>query len=304
MRLSRRARRTEKPATRLLGSQKRCATGQPPRPLLVCPRFHSPLTTMLQELRLFLTAVQFFTRLPVPAWVGHSAQQLNQAARYFPLVGVLVGALSAAVLWLGMQVLPFSLAVGLSMAASILITGAFHEDGLSDFADGMGGGYTLEKTLAIMKDSHVGAYGVIALVLVLLLKYQALLALGDLHSLPLLAATLIAAHSISRLMAASLMLTQRYIRDDDSTRAKPAAQQISPVSFAIATLTGIAALGILFAVGVHIVAILAAVGAALLMRIYLAWRLQQRLGGYTGDCLGAVQQLSELAFYLGLLAVL
>lgn len=259
---------------------------------------------MLQELRLFFTAVQFFTRIPVPAWVGHSAQQLDQSARYFPLVGVLVGALSAVVLWLGAQVLPLSLAVGLSMVASIYITGAFHEDGLSDFADGMGGGYTLEKTLAIMKDSRVGAYGVIALVLVLLLKYQALLTLGDLHALPLLAAALVAAHSVSRLLATSLMLTQRYIREDDSARAKPAAQQISPVSFAIATFTGIVALGILYTVGADSSAIFAAIAAALLMRIYLAWRLQQRLGGYTGDCLGAVQQLSELAFYLGLLAVL
>jgi adenosylcobinamide-GDP ribazoletransferase len=274
------------------------------RPLLVCPRFHFFTPIMLQELRLFLTAIQFFTRLPVPAWVGHSAQQLDQAVRYFPLVGICVGMLSVAVLWLGAQVLPLTLAVGLSMAASILITGAFHEDGLSDFADGMGGGHTLEKTLAIMKDSRVGAYGVIALVLVLLLKYQALLALGDKHPLPLLAAALIAAHGVSRLMAASIMLTQRYIREDDSARAKPAAQQLSPAGFAIALLTGIAALGILFAAGAHIVAILAAVAAALLVRSYLAWRLKKRLGGYTGDCLGAVQQLSELAFYLGLLAAL
>lgn len=259
---------------------------------------------MLQELRLFLTAVQFFTRIPVPEWVGHSAQQLNQAARYFPLVGVLVGALSAAVLWLGVQVLPLSLAIGLSMAASILITGAFHEDGLSDFADGMGGGYTKEKILAIMKDSRVGAYGVIALVLVLLLKYQSLLALGDLHSLPLLAAALVAAHSVSRLMATSIMLTQRYIRDDDNAKAKPAAQAISPASFMIAALTGCTTLGLLYAAGATGIAILAAVAAALLLRGHLAWRLQKRLGGYTGDCLGAVQQLTELAFYLGLLAVL
>lgn len=259
---------------------------------------------MLQELRLFLTAVQFFTRIPVPAWVGHAAQQLEQAARYFPLVGICVGALAAAALWLGAQVLPLSLAVGLSMAASILATGAFHEDGLSDFADGMGGGHSREKMLAIMKDSRVGVYGVIALVLVLLLKYQALLELCSAQSPLFVAAALIAAHAISRLMAASIMLTQRYIRDDDSARAKPAAQKISPASFAIALITGLAALGILFAAGAHIATILAAVGTAFLMRVYLAWRLQKRLGGYTGDCLGAVQQLSELAFYLGLLAVI
>src|SRR5512142_1847192 len=99
----------------------------------------------MQQLRLFLTAIQFFTRLPVPAWVGHSAQQLEQSARYLPLVGVIVGAITAAVLWLAAQALPLPLAVLLSMAAGILATGAFHEDGLSDFADGMGGSHSKEK---------------------------------------------------------------------------------------------------------------------------------------------------------------
>ena len=259
---------------------------------------------MLRELRLLLTAIQFFTRLPVPAWVGHSAEQLNQAARYFPLVGIVVGALSAAVLWLCAQALPLSLAVGLSMTASILITGAFHEDGLSDFTDGLGGGFTREKALSIMKDSRVGAYGAIALVLALLLKYQALLELCGKHTLLFVTAALIAAHSFSRLMAVSLMLTQNYIRDDDSARAKPAAQQISATSFTVALLTGIASLGILSVAGAQTSGILTAVFAALLMRAYLAWRLQKRLGGYTGDCLGAVQQLTELAFYLGLLATI
>lgn len=259
---------------------------------------------MLRELHLFLTSVQFFTRIPIPAWVGHSAQQLNQVVRYFPLVGICVGALAAATLWLCAQLLPLPLAVGLSMAASILVTGAFHEDGLSDFADGMGGGYTKEKVLAIMKDSRVGAYGAIALVLVLLLKYQALTALCGTHSLLFVAATLIAAHCISRLMATSIILTQRYIRDDDSARARPAAQKISAASFTIALTTGVAAIAILFAAGAHATTLIAALGCALLMRVYLAWQLKKRLGGFTGDCLGAVQQLSELAFYLGLLAAL
>lgn len=262
------------------------------------------LPVMLQELRLFLTALQFFTRIPAPAWVGHCPQQLSQAARYFPLVGLIVGALSAATLLIAVQVLPLSLAVGLSMASSILITGAFHEDGLSDFTDGLGGGFTREKALEIMKDSRVGAYGAIALMMVLLLKYQSLLSLCGAHSQFFAAAILIAAHSLSRLMAASLMLTQRYIRDDDSARAKPAAQQISPVSFTIALTTGIAPLFILYAAGGNLTSIFTAVASALLMRMYLAWRLQKRLGGYTGDCLGAVQQLTELAFYLGLLAAI
>lgn len=257
---------------------------------------------MLKELRLILTAIQFFTRLPVPAWVGHSAQQLEQAARYLPLVGILIGALVAAVLWLCALVLPLPLAVGLSMAAGILATGAFHEDGLSDFADGMGGGHSKEKALAIMKDSRVGAYGVIALVLVLLMKFEVLVALCSTRSLALTAAALVAAHSVSRLMAASLMLTQNYVREDDSARARPAAQRMSAASFVVALLTAIATLIILYAAGANLSAVLAATGAAFVMRAWLAWRLQKRLGGYTGDCLGAVQQLSELAFYLGLLA--
>ena len=218
------------------------------------------------------------------------------------MVGWLVGALSATTLMLSSLVLPLSLAVGLSIAAGILITGAFHEDGLSDFADGMGGGYTREKALDIMKDSRVGAYGAISLIMVLLLKFQSLLFLCGTHSQIFAGAALIAAHAISRLMAASLMLTQRYIRDDDSARAKPAAQRISPTSFTIALITGIAPLLILYATDGKPASIFTATASALLMRIYLAWRLQKRLGGYTGDCLGAVQQLTELAFYLGLLA--
>ena len=258
---------------------------------------------LLRELRLFFTAVQFFTRLPVPAWVGHSAQQLEQTVRYLPLVGVCVGLISAAVLWLTAKLLPLPLAVLLCMAAGILVTGAFHEDGLSDFADGMGGGHTKEKILEIMKDSRAGAFGVVALVLALLLKYQALLALCSLRSLPFAAAALVSAHAVSRLLAASIMLTQHYVRDGEAARAKPAAQALSHISFSIALLISIATLDLLFAAQARTAAVFVALAAAVLVRIYLAWRLHKRLGGYTGDCLGAVQQLSELAFYCGLLAV-
>ncbi len=259
---------------------------------------------MLQQLRIFLTAVQFFTRIPVPAWVGHSAQQLDQSARYFPLVGLCVVGLAAAVLWLSALVLPLALAVALSMLSSILVTGAFHEDGLSDFADGMGGGYTRDKILAIMKDSHVGAYGVIAIVFALLIKLLALLALSGTHSLVFVAATIIAAHTISRLMAVSIMMTQQYVRADDSARARPAAQILSRTSFVIALLTGVAAIALLAIVGASIVSVITALACALLLRIFLARQLQKILGGYTGDCLGAVQQITEIGFYLGLLAAL
>ena len=258
---------------------------------------------MQQQLRLFLTAVQFFTRLPVPVWVGHSVQQLDQSARYFPLVGMCVGGLAAAVLWLSAMIFPLAVALALSMLASILITGAFHEDGLSDFVDGMGGGYGREKILAIMKDSHVGAYGVLAIVLALLIKFQALLSMSSSLPLALIAATLIAAHAVSRLMAVSIMLTQQYVRDEDTARAKPVVQGFSGVSFFIAVLTGVAGIALLFVVGGSWVNIVSAFAVALLLRFYLAWLMKKKLGGYTGDCLGAVQQITEIGFYLGMLMV-
>lgn len=256
---------------------------------------------MTDQIRLFLTAVQFFTRIPVPTWVGHRAQQLDQSARYFPLVGMLVGALAATLFWLTALALPLPLAVLLSMVTSILITGAFHEDGLSDFVDGLGGGYTREKMLAIMKDSRVGAYGVIAIVFALLIKFQVLLALTNRFSLALVAISLVVAHGISRLMAVSIMLTQQYVRDADTARAKPVAQGLSQTSFTIAALTGIAALALLFASGLGWLQIGSALACALLLRMYLGRLLQEKLGGYTGDCLGAVQQITEIGFYLGLL---
>lgn len=258
---------------------------------------------MIHQVRLFLTAVQFFTRIPVPDWVGHSAQQLDQSARYFPLVGLCVGALAAIILWLSTMLLPLPLAVALSMLASVLITGAFHEDGLSDYVDGIGGGYTREKILAIMKDSRVGAYGVIAIVLALLIKFQAILALMGAFSPLIVAVTLIAAHAISRLMAVSIMLTQQYVRNDDSARAKPVAQGMSSASFVIAAVTGVVAMGLLWGAGVGVMTIVSAVACALLLRIYVGRQMSKKLGGYTGDCLGAVQQVTEIGFYLGMFVI-
>ncbi len=258
---------------------------------------------MLKQLRLFLTAVQFFSRLPVPAWVGHSADQLEQIARYFPAIGFVVGGLASIVWWGTAQILPMHIALLLSMAVGILITGAFHEDGLADFVDGFGGGYMPEKILAIMKDSHVGVYGVIAITLTLLIKFFSLQQLST-RSFSLALLTLITAHVISRFLTASLIYTQRYVRLDDTARAKPATQGMSHSSFIITLLIAASALGLLVCTGLSLWALVSALVAAILMRVYLAWRIQKTLGGYTGDCLGAVQQLTEIAFYLGLLAAL
>jgi adenosylcobinamide-GDP ribazoletransferase len=243
-----------------------------------------------RELEYFFGAVRFFTRLPVPAWVGHSAEMLNHSARYFTLVGLIVGLIGALVFALTSFFFPKTLAVLLTMAATILVTGAFHEDGWADMVDGFGGGWTRERTLEIMKDSRIGSYGAIALVLLLLAKFMALVELDML----LVAPALIAGHALSRLCATSVMHFLEYARDEG--KAKPLATRISLGELTVSGVFGLIALVLLPPLSVITGVLLAAAATA-----YLTRKFQRRLGGYTGDCLGATQQLSEVAFYIGLL---
>ena len=111
------------------------------------------------ELEYFFGAVRFFTRLPVPAWVGHSSDALERSSRYFPAIGLIVGSVAALVLTLGDLIWPKTLAVLASMASTLYVTGAFHEDGWSDMVDGFGGGWEKPQILAIMKDSRIGSFG-------------------------------------------------------------------------------------------------------------------------------------------------
>ncbi len=245
-----------------------------------------------QEAEAFFGAVRFFTRLPVPAWVGHSQEALDRAARYFPLVGILVGALGGLTFLLAALVLPVSIALLFSMAATLLVTGAFHEDGLADAVDGFGGGWTREQVLAIMKDSRIGSYGALAVALMLLAKFNALYELPD----EWIAPALVAAHAASRFCSTALIYALDYVRDDDSSRAKPLAVRLGSGSLAVAGLFGLAPLALL-----PWEAALAGLALAALTTFLAARYFVKRIGGYTGDCLGAAQQLAELAIYLGIL---
>ncbi len=247
-----------------------------------------------REAEYFFGALRFFTRLPVPAWVGHSAEMLNGAARYFPLVGILVGAAGALAFELAAFIFPLSVALLFGMAATLLLTGAFHEDGFADAVDGFGGGWDKAQVLAIMKDSRIGSYGAIGITLLLLGKFLALLELPD----DWIAVTLVAAHAASRFCAVTLIATLSYVREDDTSRSKPLANALGSGALAVAALFGLAPLLLLPGEA-------AAGGLALAAAVtFLAARyFVKRIGGYTGDCLGAVQQGTELAIYLGVLAV-
>lgn len=252
---------------------------------------------MREQLALFFTALGYFTRLPVPARVAWSPQRLSHAVRYFPLVGWVVGAVGAASLLALAAVLPASLAVILSMAATIRLTGALHEDGFADACDGLGGGWDKAQVLAIMKDSHVGSYGAIGIVLMLLAKAAALVELAA-ASPAAAAVALCVAHPLSRLAAAGLIHLLPYARTDGSAKSSPLARPLAPVELALAAVSGLLPLALLApaeaACGVF---------AAIAVTAWAGRLFMRRLGGYTGDLLGATQQMTELSLYLVLISM-
>ena len=241
-----------------------------------------------EEWTVFRLAAQFLTRLPVgaPDW---SEVRMAETPRWYPAVGVLVGLIAGAALWLGSFVSPLFGAVA-ALAAGALATGCFHEDGFADLCDGLGGGATRERALEIMRDSRLGTYGVLGLTLLLAGKAAALAAMP----VELGIAALVAAHALGRLSAVIVMVTARYVRDHGT--GKPV--EAGAPGWWLGVLTGALALGP--------VAVLVPWGAALAVGLLAAshWearrRFERRLGGYTGDCLGAVEQLGELAVLAGI----
>jgi adenosylcobinamide-GDP ribazoletransferase len=246
-----------------------------------------------RELEYFFGAIRFFTRLPVPAWVGHSAEALNRSARYFPAVGLIVGGIGALVYLAAGLIWPQPVAVLLSMAATLYATGAFHEDGLADTVDGLGGGWDKARILEIMKDSRVGSYGVVAMVLALLGKFTLLSALDG----ALVPFALLAGHALSRFCATVLLATMDYVREDLQSKAKPLATRLSGGGMVVALAFALLAVAFLPPAKA-----LAGCALAALATVWLAAKFRRWMGGYTGDCLGATQQVSEIVFYLGLLA--
>lgn len=246
---------------------------------------------MVRELRLFFTALMFFTRIPCARWAGHAEDDLNCASRYFPWVGILVGLAAAAIYWFAHLFFPQGVAVLLSMVATLLMTGAFHEDGLADAIDGLGGGWEKEQVLTIMQDSRLGSYGALAILMAMLIKFQVLTHLAP-AAIPLV---LVAGHALSRLCAVLVIATQDYVRS--SGKAKPLATRLSYGGLFVATIGGLLPLGFLAP------DLLWALAPVVLVWIWFSLKLRRRLGGYTGDCLGAMQQLCELAFYLGVLGL-
>jgi len=231
----------------------------------------------------------FYTRIPVPQATGFSEDNLNRATKYFPLIGIIVGIFAAFSYFITAIILPIELAVLLSMVATILLTGAFHEDGFADFCDGFGGGYSKEQILTIMKDSRIGTYGAVGLLMMLLGKFTSLIAINP-WQIPMV---MISAHAFSRILPVIFIFTDKHVGNTETSKSKPIGMQCLWPDLLVAGIFSLLPL-IFIQWQVNLLVFLVAL---ILFYTFRAFVVKQ-IGGYTGDVLGALQQLAEFSFYI------
>ncbi len=246
------------------------------------------------EIRLFFSAIMFFTRIPVPRKFVSAEITTDVFIKYLPLAGWIVGGFSALVFYLSNIIFPISISIIISMIAGILITGAFHEDGFADVCDGFGGGWTKERILEIMKDSRIGAFGVIGIVLILLFKFF----LFENINPKLIPIVLIAGHGISRFAAVTIAFSGSYVGINETSKSKFVNERITYLSLVFAIITGVLPI-LLFQNYLFFILIIPVFISKWLMSQYF----RKKIGGYTGDCLGAIQQICEIVFYLSLIVL-
>lgn len=264
----------------------------PPPPEIAAPPFR-PLAELVHALR-------FLTRLPVPLARTVDPPPLRQTMRMFSVAGALIGLFSGGVLWASVRLdVPSLLGCTIAVAATMLLTGALHEDGLADFADGIGGGKTREQRLEIMRDSRIGAYGALALMMAVLIRifaYEALLS----QEWNVLLATIAASQSFSRGLIVDLMWATPPARSDglSAGAGRP--------SRAVAIFAIVIGLGITMATGAIATpeAAVMAMGLGLAATAAIRRLAMKLLGGQTGDVLGAAQVSCELAMLIAFAATL
>jgi adenosylcobinamide-GDP ribazoletransferase len=248
------------------------------------------------EVHAFGNAVMFFTRIRVPKRLQWSEALMQKAAAWYPAVGWIVGGIGAGVTWLSGRFFPAALVpVLFGMIATLLVTGAFHEDGLADTCDAFFGGYTRDRVLEIMKDSRVGSFGAAGLFMVLVTKAALLVACIEKPGWsrfgnPVFC--LVVCHSISRAASATLLRLLTYVRANDliGAKSKPMATRITSPRLLFGLLTGFAPAALF----VHPSRLPMLVALAAVTTVGMAVWFRKRIGGYTGDCLGATQQVVEM----------
>jgi len=249
------------------------------------------MSRIRHEYELFIAALTFLTRIPVPTHHQFSAEVMATSSRYYPVVGLLIGTLLALVFAVTNHWLPVTPSVVITLIAGVLLTGAFHEDGLADACDGLGGGWNRDDVLRIMKDSRVGSYAVVGLTLAMALKIALLVALPA----GLIPTTLIVAHTCSRALSTSYLFNYPYVQLPEHSKVGHYARSIlSPSALLLMVLACF-----LLAACVFNLPTAAGIAAALIVARTLFGRfLLRRIGGVTGDCLGAAQQIAEVIIYV------
>lgn len=248
------------------------------------------------QLSIFAIALQFMTRLPGLANTGWTSERERASVGYYSASGIVIGIIAALAYWLASQLFAPLLSSLIAVAAAIMTTGALHEDGLADVCDGIGGGQTRDKALVIMKDSRIGVYGTLGLIVFVGAKVTAL------SNLPpgMVIAALVGAHATSRAAILAVLATAHYTRAEGGTASAVAAKP-SPENWAVTGGT-LALVVVACLLIIPLSAIVWAFVGAAVLALAVRQAFMRKLGGYTGDCLGAVQQAGELGFYLGLAA--
>tara|TARA_R110001583_G_scaffold26757_2_gene96249 strand:+ start:15235 stop:16053 length:819 start_codon:yes stop_codon:yes gene_type:complete len=250
------------------------------------------------QLTLFFYALSYFTRIPIPRYIVFDSHQFHKANAYLPIIGLLVASVMIIIFYLCQLLFSIQISLILMLAGSIMLTGALHEDGFADCCDGFGGGYNVKQRLKIMKDSQIGSYAGIGLAILLLLKFNLLLALAEINASTLFV-SLIIAHTVSRYGALSVMQTLPYVRLEKDGKVQALSKKLNDKYFVFASLCVFLVLCLL-----PLVSALILVGLSLAVGWLLCQWFKKSLAGYTGDCLGFSQQCLEIAILLMLTVLL
>ncbi len=244
-------------------------------------------TQLKQACNRYFVAQMFLTRLPVPVKTQWSESELAHSTPWFALVGVVVGSIAAIAWWIGFNLWSPLMGAVFAVCASVLVTGAFHEDGLADSADGLGGAFDIEKKLVIMRDSRIGTYGSVALILNIIAKIGAISLLQPSAAI----AVLIGAHMLGRWTSVPLIKYNNYVREQGT--GKPFAAMVSTSNVIWSSAFALVCSVLCFGTSALFVI------PGILIFLWLAqWYVRKKLGGITGDILGAINSLTELLTYL------
>lgn len=242
-----------------------------------------------KELQILGASILYFSRLPLPFKVPYNKDYQQKVLTWLPLIGLIVGGIGALIFYLSFLFLPQTVSVILAISAMVLTTGAFHEDGFADVCDAFGGGYTKEQRLTIMKDSRIGAYAAIGLILLFALKISAL---TGIHS-EVMVLVFIASQAMSRWPLLLITKAWKYARETSDSKSVDTSKKMNITRIILALL--IASVPLFF---FHSWMIFLSIPLLISVSLLFGVWFNKKINGYTGDCLGAVQQVNELVFYL------